>query len=72
MQQFSARRLREAREAAGFSREQAAVGVGRSYQSIVSYELGRVAPPLDIATRFAALYGVDIAELFGQAMAVAG
>lgn len=71
-QQFSPERLRAARLAAGLSREQAAVGVGRSFQSIQSYEQGRVSPPLEVVGRLAALYEVEVADLFDWAMAVAG
>lgn len=39
-------RLRRAREAAGLTREEVAVRSGLGFQSISSYELGRVTPSL--------------------------
>jgi transcriptional regulator with XRE-family HTH domain len=62
-QRFSGSRLRAAREAAGLSRERVALDIGRSYESVASYELGRVTPPLEVLGTLAALYGVQTADL---------
>jgi transcriptional regulator with XRE-family HTH domain len=64
VQQFSPRRLREAREAAGIRPEAAALQVDRSYQSVLSYELGRVTPPTPVLAAFAGLYGVTVDAFF--------
>ena len=50
---FSEHRLREAREAAGKTREQLAVEVGRSFSMLVQYESGAKQPSLDALTRIA-------------------
>jgi DNA-binding XRE family transcriptional regulator len=41
-----------------------AVGVRRSYNTIVVYELGKVVPSADIAARLASLVGVGVGDLF--------
>lgn len=70
-QKFSPTRLREAREAAGFRREATAVAIDRSYQTIVSYELGRIQPPPRVLAAMAGLYGVPVGEFFvAEAVAV--
>ena len=63
-QQFSPRRLREAREAAGHRREAIAVQVDRSYETVAAYELGRVMPPAPILAQLAGLYGCRVDDFF--------
>lgn len=64
MQRLSLHRLTRAREASGLTREQAAMAVDRSYHSIVSYETGRVSPPVAVLARLADVYDVKVADLF--------
>jgi transcriptional regulator with XRE-family HTH domain len=68
---FSGSRLRNARIAAGLSPEQLAVNIGRSVYSIHSYEIGRVSPPVSVLSQIAHALGVDISDLFGEAVNVA-
>jgi predicted transcriptional regulator len=56
-------RLEQARQRAGFSREQSAVEVGRSYHSIKSYELGCNQPPVSVLLALVDLYGITVDEL---------
>ncbi|MGI8310352.1 helix-turn-helix domain-containing protein [Saccharopolyspora hattusasensis] len=55
--------LRSAREAAGLSREQVAIHIGRSWQAVRGYERGMWTPPLDRLQALAALYGVTLDDL---------
>jgi transcriptional regulator with XRE-family HTH domain len=66
MQQFSGERLQELRRSAGRSREHLAVAGGRCLTSIVNYETGRVAPPVDVLAKLADAIGVDVADLFAE------
>jgi transcriptional regulator with XRE-family HTH domain len=59
--------LREARKSAGLTREQVAVGIGKSFSSVVAYETGSVEPPLHVLRELARLYGVSLADLLGEA-----
>jgi transcriptional regulator with XRE-family HTH domain len=61
---FSPRRVREARAAAGLTREEAAVAIGRSFQTIRSYEEGRISPPAAMLGRLAAALGVGVEDFF--------
>jgi transcriptional regulator with XRE-family HTH domain len=64
VQQFSPRRLRDAREAAGVRREAVALLVDRSYEAVSSWELGRATPPTPVLAQLAGIYGVNVADLF--------
>jgi transcriptional regulator with XRE-family HTH domain len=61
--------LRDARVAAGLSREQVALARGKSYLTIRSYELGQVVPPGNELVALAALYGVKVEDLCREAPA---
>ncbi len=58
-----ARKLTQARQSAGVSREQAAVSIGRSWSSLAAYERGAIVPPLPVLDRLARLYGVRLPDL---------
>jgi transcriptional regulator with XRE-family HTH domain len=60
---ISPTRLRAAREAAGLSRERAAVAIGRSYRSICQYEDGYNRPPANVLLALAEVYGVSVEDL---------
>jgi len=64
LHQFAGHLLEQHRKAAGKSREQLAVDVGRSHQSIVAYERGRIVPPLDVLAVLAAAVDVAPGDLF--------
>jgi transcriptional regulator with XRE-family HTH domain len=61
---FSARRLRDARTAAGLSPEHVAVATGRSSFSVREWERGRVTPPTNLLGQIAATLGINVADLF--------
>ncbi|HEV3381659.1 MAG TPA: helix-turn-helix transcriptional regulator [Trebonia sp.] len=63
MRQFSARSLRDARQHAGLSREQAAVAARVSISSLTGYEQARTQPSLNAAARLAATFGVTVDDL---------
>jgi len=56
-------RITRAREAAGLSREQLAVAIGRSHASVTSYELERAEPRLKILRAIAHALGTTTADL---------
>jgi transcriptional regulator with XRE-family HTH domain len=60
---FSGAKLRAAREAAGFTREELAVSSGRAAETIRGYEADRFPIPLVVARTFAALLKTDLAGL---------
>jgi transcriptional regulator with XRE-family HTH domain len=60
---ISPRRLRAAREAAGFSREQVCVLIGRGWRSVYSYENGTQTPSAHVLVGLAELYGVPVDTL---------
>jgi transcriptional regulator with XRE-family HTH domain len=60
---LSPARLRAAREAAGLSRERAAIAVDRSYRSICNYEDGRGVPSARTLIALAEVYGVAVEDL---------
>jgi len=64
VQRLSPTKLTDARSAAGLTREQVAVAVGRSFASIAGYERGRILPPADVLARMADLYDVGVGTLF--------
>jgi DNA-binding XRE family transcriptional regulator len=71
VQRFSGELLRQARIAAGKSREAVAVGIERSAQTVMLYELGHVDPPVEIVGRLAHLLGVEVSDLFERVEALA-
>jgi transcriptional regulator with XRE-family HTH domain len=62
-EQFSGEALRMAREAAGLSREELAVAVGRTAQTIYRWERGHAVPYESAITAVARVLGVRPAEL---------
>ena len=64
MPSFSALRLRKAREAAGLTREQLAVQVGRSYPMLAQYESGVKQPSLEALTRIASALDRPVGYFF--------
>jgi len=64
--QFSGRRLREARVAAGVTTEHLAIFTRRSAYSIHEYERGRVCPPLHVAALLAAALGCTIDDFMDK------
>lgn len=70
--EFSGRRLAEARREAGLKRENLAVLTGRSFDSIRSYERGRITPPASVVARMASVLGCDPGQLFEDADALTG
>ena len=69
MPSFSAFRLRKAREAAGLTREQLAVKVGRSYPMLAQYESGIKQPSLEALTRIAEALDRPIGDFFDEGAA---
>ena len=66
---LSPARIRAAREAAGLSRERAALAVDRSYHAIVQYESGQTNPSSAILLALAETYGVKVEDLTEKAPA---
>lgn len=64
MERFSGPALRAARERAGKSREQLAVDIDRSYQSIINYERRGMKPSTEVLPKLAVAVGVKISDLF--------
>ncbi len=64
MSRFDPSKLIAARTRAGLSREQVAVAVCRSYESISFYERGHVKPPTPVIERLAGLFGIRAGDLF--------
>ena len=60
---FSGAKLQAAREAAGHTREELGVIVGRTSKGIYLYETGRHAIPLICARAFAAVLHVELDDL---------
>lgn len=63
---FSGPALQAARERAGKSREQVAVDIGRSYQSVVSYERYGAEPPATVLLALTRSLDVDVLDLFAE------
>jgi transcriptional regulator with XRE-family HTH domain len=61
---FDADRLVKHRLAADLTREEVAVRLDRSYQSIAFYERGVVVPPTAIIGQLATLFGVEPTDFF--------
>ena len=57
-------RVKELRDARGWTQQQLADTVGVSRQSINSIERNRYIPSLDLALRFARVFGVSTDEIF--------
>ena len=57
-------RVKELRDARGWTQQQLADAVGVSRQSINSIERNRYVPSLDLALRFARVFSVSTDEIF--------
>lgn len=66
MERFSGPSLQAARRRAGKSREQLAVEVGRSYQTIINYERNYNSPTAAVLPALAHAVGVEIGDLFAE------
>jgi transcriptional regulator with XRE-family HTH domain len=66
MRRFSPSLLRSAREKNNLSREETAVLIKRSYQSVFLYERGAVRPPTAVLERLAALYNCEVSDFFAE------
>jgi Helix-turn-helix domain len=64
---FSGERLKVAREAAGFRREEVSIATGRSIWSIIGYETGKTEPPASVISDMAAMLGVEPGDFFAPA-----
>jgi transcriptional regulator with XRE-family HTH domain len=64
MSEFSAQRLREARERRHIARENLAIKIGRSYATVASYEQGYNVPPIATLCRIADELDVPIESFF--------
>jgi len=62
-------RLRAARERAGYSREYAALCLGKTCRTIEAYERGTAVPPGNVLVALAALYSVKVEALCRDEMA---
>lgn len=58
-------RLRESREREGLTQEKLAEMVRVSRQTIISIEVGRYVPSLELALKFAQVFRCRIEDLFG-------
>ena len=68
-----AENLKKLRTVKGLTQEDVASQIGLTRQAISSYESGRTQPPLDLLTRFAEIYGVEIEDvLYGYGRDVRG
>jgi len=61
---FSGTRLREYREAAGYSREQIAVAIRRSWNAIYQYERDALTPGREAQEAMAELLGVRMDDFY--------
>jgi transcriptional regulator with XRE-family HTH domain len=66
MQKFSGKELRRRREMSGKRLELMAVELGRSRDSIASYEAGRRNPPLRVVAELAANLGCEPGAFFTE------
>ena len=57
--------LREQREKKGYSQEKLAELSGVTRQTIISIESGRYTPSLELALKFAKIFGCRVEDLFG-------
>lgn len=60
---FSPIRIRSAREAAGLTREQVCVAIGRSARTVELWERGLTVPPNTVGPLLARALGCTVAEL---------
>ncbi len=58
--------IRRARESSGLTRTEVGAAIGRTEQSIVSYELGRATPPPEILSRIAEVVGAHPGDFFDE------
>jgi transcriptional regulator with XRE-family HTH domain len=61
---FSGTRLRQLREAAGYSREQVAVAIHRSWNAVYQYERGETSPGAEALAALAALLNCRIDDFY--------
>ena len=61
-------RLAARRESSGFTREQVAVEIHRSFSTVVGYEHGTITPPIRVLIELAALYEVPVGDLLAPAV----
>jgi transcriptional regulator with XRE-family HTH domain len=66
VERFSPTRLRSARQAAQLRTEELALAVDRSNETIRSYELGRVDPPVTMVAALAEALGCRPGDLFAD------
>jgi transcriptional regulator with XRE-family HTH domain len=66
VERFSPTRLRSARQAAQLRTEELALAVDRSNETIRSYELGRVDPPVTMVAALAEALGCRPGDLFAE------
>jgi transcriptional regulator with XRE-family HTH domain len=64
---YSADNLLAAREAAGLSREQAAVRVGKTAGTLAYHESGRITPTISVLAALANAYGCRVTDLHDPA-----
>lgn len=58
-------RLREMRENKGFTQEALAEKAGVTRQTIISIEVGRYTPSLELSLKLAGVFGCKVEDLFG-------
>ncbi|WP_380161552.1 helix-turn-helix domain-containing protein [Kineococcus sp. R86509] len=63
---FDGKQMAARRRRLALTREAVGIGVGRGYQSIVDYELGRTQPPLKVAVAIAELLGLELTDLIAR------
>lgn len=62
---LSKNKLRELREKKGFTQEKLAELSGVSRQTVISIETGKYVPSLELALKFAKIFGCKVEDLFG-------
>lgn len=62
---MATRRYREMRERAGLKAEQACVGLGISYSTLMNYEGERTRPTDEVIANMSTLYGCSLYDLLG-------
>ena len=67
---FSGTRLRELREATGYTREQVAVAVRRSWNAVYQYERGETCPSAKTQADLSALFEVPIDSFYVEVVEV--
>ena len=66
MLRFDGKLLRQKRVAAGRRREAVAVAIGRSMQSVIAYENGRIDPPVSVVGRLAAVLACSPNDFYNE------